>query len=582
MDTLLSLLDDTATAARTTGREDLVARLESAAIRLRDPRRRIIVAGHPSQGKSRFINALLNQDICPVGDDATTTIPLQLAYAPHARAELVLSTTVSDETRVEFPIEELAQIDARAAGKTITRIDLHLPNDLLADGIVIIDTPGIGTRGRSVGVLEMLPTADAVLMVTDASTELTAPELTFLRQVHEFGVATAVLVTKTDLYPHWRQVFEADREHLAQLALPVLPISALLRTHALRRQDAQLGAESGFGELFQFLREVVTRKESATRRTIACEISSAAEHLTLALGSELAALRDPQHAATTIAELEAAKATAQQLHRRTAAWQQTLADGITDLAGDVDHDLRERLRTISRTGEEWIDDHDPGRHWQAIAEWLTGTVDTALGDNLLWAHARAETLAERVAEHFQELGTTELPALAIEATHQTGTLAELEPDIGVVSKVLVGMRGSYGGVLMVGLATTFAGLAMLNPLSIGAGVLVGGKAYRDDKQARLTRRRAEAKNAVRRFLDDIAFHAAKDTKDRTHHIHRTLRDHYAGIAERTLRSIDESLTAAQQSAGIKAADRDRRTAILEHQLATLRHRTAQLHVPTNA
>ncbi|MFD3703404.1 dynamin family protein [Nocardia sp. NPDC058658] len=571
MDPLLSLLADTITAARASARDDLVARLESAATRLRDPRRRIVVAGHPAQGKSRFVNALLNQEICPVGDEKTTTIPLQLAYAPQPRAELVMDTAGSGEARVEFPIADLPSVDARSAtGHTITRIDLYLPSDLLADGIVIIDTPGIGARAGSLAVLEMLSTADGVLMITDASTELTAPELSFLRQAHEFCPATAVLMTKTDLYPHWRQVVEANRDHLrtAHLDLPLLPVSALLRTHALRLQDAQLGAESGYGDLYQFLRAVAASDETASRRSVGREIAAAAEHLTLTLASELTALRDPT---ATITQLEAAKTKAQQLQRRTAAWQQTLTDGITDLASDVDHDLRERLRTISRTGEDWIDDHDPGRHWQAITEWLTGTVDTALGDNLLWSRARAETLAERVAEHFHELGAVELPTgfVQLENTHQSGTLADLEPDIGILSKVLVGMRGSYGGVLMVGLATTFAGLAMLNPISIGAGVLVGGKAYRDDKQSRLARRRAEAKTAVRRFIDDIAFHAAKDTKDRTHHIHRYLRDHYAAVAERSLRSISDSLAAAQDAANTHAADRAARVAILERRLTAI-------------
>ncbi|MFE3545234.1 dynamin family protein [Nocardia sp. NPDC059177] len=583
MDTLLSVLDDTVTAARAAGRDDLVARLETAAARARDPRRRIVVAGQRDQGKSRFVNALLNLEICPVGDDITTTVPIQLAYAERPRAEMVLAATGSEE-RVEFPLADLAVVEA-PTGKQLARIEIHLPNALLADGIVLVDTPGIGGSGTAMSVLELLPSADALLILSDASTELTAPELTFVRQAAELCPATAVLLTKTDLYPHWRQVFAADRHHLttAGLNLPLLPISSLLRAHALRLQDTQLGAESGFGELFQFLRDqVVARDNQITRAAIAQEMSSAAEHLALAIGSELVALRDPQHAAAALSELHAAKSTAQQLHRRTAAWQQTLADGITDLAGDVDHDLRERLRTISRTGEEWIDDHDPGRHWNAIAEWLTGTVDTALGDNLLWAHARAESLAERVAEHFQELGAVELPAALdhVGTVTGTGTLAELEPDIGVVSKVLVGMRGSYGGVLMVGLATTFAGLAMLNPISIGAGVLVGGKAYRDDKQARLTRRRGEAKNAVRRFLDDVAFQAGKDSKDRMHGIHRALRDHYAGIAERSLRSIDESLTAAQEAATSAATDRATRTALLERRLtavADLRRYADQFH-----
>lgn len=590
MDSLLSVLDNTVAAARAAGRDDLVARLETAAVRVRDPRRRIVVAGQLDQGKSRFINALLNVEICPVGDDVTTRFPMQLAYAPQPRAELVLAAASSEEERVEFPIADLPSIDHRsAAGKQILRIEVHLPADLLADGIVLIDTPGIGARttAGTLGVLEMLPAADAVLVISDASTELTSPELTFLRQASELCPATAVLMSKTDLYPHWRQVFEADREHLrkANLDLPLLPISALLRSHALRLQDAQLGAESGYGQLYQFLREqVVARDEAATRAAIAREMSSAAEHLALALGSELVALRDPRQAAAAVGELQSAKARAQQLHRRTAAWQQTLADGITDLAGDVDHDLRERLREIARTGEEWIDDHDPGRHWGAITEWLTGTVDSALGDNLLWAHTRAETLADKVAEHFLELGAVDLPA-ALDpsgSTHRTGTLGDLEPDIGVLSKVLVGMRGSYGGVLMVGLATTFAGLALLNPISLGAGVLVGGKAYRDDKQARLTRRRTEAKNAVRRFLDDVAFQAGKDSRDRIHRIHRALRDHYAGIAERSLRSIDESLTAAQEAASAEATHRTQRTATLQQQLtavAALRNHATALANP---
>ncbi|WP_278261871.1 dynamin family protein [Nocardia sp. AG03] len=576
MDTVLAVLDDTVAAARAAGRDDLVARLETAAARMRDPRRRIIVAGQRDQGKSRFVNALLNLDVCPVGDELTTTIPIQLAHADQPRAELILAATGSEE-HVEFPLADLSTIDARtplAAGRQIIRIDVHLPNPLLADGIVLVDTPAIGGTGTTLGVLEMLPAADAVLFLTDASTELTAPELTFLRQARELCSATVVLMTKTDLYPHWRQVFAADRTHLAaaELTVPLLPVSSLLRAHAVRLQDAQLGAESGFGELFQFLRDqVVTRDEATARAGAMKEMSSAAEHLALTVGSELVALRDPRQAAAAVAELHAAKTAAQQLHRRTAAWQQTLADGITDLAGDVDHDLRERLRTISREGEEWIDEHDPGRHWNAITEWLTGTVDTALGENLLFAHTRAEALAERVAEHFRELGAVELPAALDHsgAVGGTATLGELEPDIGLVSKVLVGMRGSYGGVLMVGLATTFAGLAMLNPISLGAGMLVGGKAYRDDKQARMTRRRGEAKNAVRRFLDDVAFQAGKDSKDRMHRIHRSLRDHYAGIAERSLRSIDESLTAAQEAANAEASHRAQRIGTLERQLTAV-------------
>ncbi|MEV0295787.1 dynamin family protein [Nocardia sp. NPDC050710] len=578
---MLSVLGETIAAARAAGRNDLVGRLEAAADRVRDPRRRIVIAGQLDQGKSRFINALLNVDICPVGDDMTTTVPMLLVPGPEPRAELVLAGLQqgAPETRVPVPVDEIGSVTVRsplAEGRRVLRLEVQLPNPLLADGIVLVDTPGVGGHGSSgaASVLGMVQAADAVLVLSDASTELTEPELAFLRQVRELCPTVALMLTKTDLYPHWRRVHEADVQHLgrARLEVPIIPVSAVLRTHALRLQDQQLGLESGFGVLYQFLRDqVVARDQAATRRAVSRDIHSAAEHLALALGSELVALRDPEQGAAAIRELQVARTSAEELHRRTAAWQQTLADGITDLAGDVDHDLRDRLRGIARTGEEWIDENDPGKNWDSTAEWLTSTVDSAIGDNLLWTHKRAVLLAERVAEHFTDIGAVELPDVrtgldAEESWAGSGTLGDLEPDIGFGSKLLVGMRGSYGGVLMVGLASTLAGLAMLNPISIGAGVIVGGKAFRDDKQARLARRRNEAKAAVRRFVDDVAFQTAKDSKDRLHRIHRALRDHYSGVAERSLRSIDDSLRAAQEAATMESARRTERCQVLERQL----------------
>nr|WP_228567066.1 dynamin family protein [Nocardia sp. SYP-A9097] len=594
---LLSMLAETVAVAREAERGDLAERLEGVAGRVRDPRRRIVVCGLGNQGKSQFVNALVNVEICAVGDDATTTVTTTLAYAAEAGAVLVVAGD-GEDSRVAVPLTEIGPGVARsgyAQGRAVLRVELGVPNQLLADGIVIVDTPALGAHGNSAvaGVLGVVPTADAVLVISDASTELTDPEVEFLRQVRQLCPAVAVLIGKIDLYPHWRQVFEANAEHLrrAGIEVPMLAVSSVLRSHALRLQDAQLGQESGFGGVFQFLRDhVVARDQVAVQRAVAVDIGSAAEHLALALGSELVALKDPERAAAAVRELQSARTAAEQLHRRTSVWQQTLSDGITDLVGDVDHDLRDRLRDISRTAEEWIDENDPGRHWERMEEWLTGTVGTAVGDNLLWTRTRAVKLAEKVATHFTELGAVDLPDVR-ESLDGNGsragscTLSDLEPDLGLGHKLLVGVRGSYGGVIMAGMVGTLAGLSLINPLSLGAGVLLGGKAFRDDKQARLAKRRADAKMAVRRYLDDIAFHTGKETKDRLHRIHRLLRDHFTAVAERTLRSLDESLRAAQEAATLESTRRAERTAVLErrlHILADLRRRATLILTPAPA
>ena len=91
-----------------------------------------------------------------------------------------------------------------------------MPRHLLQAGLEVVDTPGVGGLNSVHGAATMaaLPTADAVLLVSDASQEYTAPELEFLRQAVRLCPNVACVLTKTDLYPQWRRIAELDRGHL--------------------------------------------------------------------------------------------------------------------------------------------------------------------------------------------------------------------------------------------------------------------------------------------------------------------------------------------------------------------------------
>ncbi|QBJ95961.1 Isoniazid-inducible protein iniA [Rhodococcus sp. ABRD24] len=589
---LIDLLDPTVEIARAAGRTDLVERLDLARSRVLDPRLRIVVVGLLKQGKSQFVNALLNLSVCSVGDDETTAVPTVVQNSEQAFAELVLAEPGAAPRRVDIPLGELAAVSPttpRAEGREVLRLEVNVPSPLLADGLVFVDTPGVGGHGNphAASTLGLIPAADAVLVLSDASQEFTEPELGFLRQVIGLCPSVACLITKTDLYPHWRRIVDADRGHLqrAGLDVPLLPVSSLLRSHALRLDDASLHAESGFEALYDFLRErVIERNEGSVRRAVSLDVHAVVEHLTLALGSELAALRDPAKGAAAVVELQRAKAITEELHKKTSRWQQTLADGIADLASDIDHDLRDRLRQVTREAERAVDEGDPGAEWDALGEWLEQQIAQSVGDNFVWAHDRALWLAEVVAEHFADAGTVDLPQLDVAdldgVLEPVASLSDLESGrIGITQKVLVGMRGSYGGVLMFGLITTLMGMTLLNPISVGAGVLLGTKAYRDDREARVIKRRGDAKIAIRRFTDDVSFQVGKESKDRLRLIQRLLRDHFTSIAEQTLRSLGDSLRAAQEAANIEASERARRSAEVEQQmkvLAALNERAAQI------
>ena len=119
-------------------------------------------------------------------------------------------------------------------------------------------------------------------------------------------------------------------------------------------------------------------------------------------------------------------------------------------------------------------------------------------------------------------------------------------------------------------------MTLINPLSLLAGVLVGRRAYREDMNSRLLRRRFEAKGIVRRYNDEVTFQVSKQLKDRLRIVQRTARDHFGAIADQLHRSLTEAVMSAKQSAGIYSEKRDKRVLELQAQLRQLDKVRAQL------
>jgi replication fork clamp-binding protein CrfC len=401
----------------------------------------------------------------------------------------------------------------------------------------------------------------------------------FVQQAHQICPVGVVLATKTDLYPHWREIVNANMRHLqrARIPMPVLPVSSLLRSHAITLNDKELNEESNFPAIVKFLsEEVLSGQKNQVREQVLDEIRSAAEHLKLSVRSELAAVNDPEAGARLTENLEQRKREAEDALQQTALWQQVLNDGIADLTADVDHDLRARFRAITEHAEHVIDSRDPTQHWAEIGVDVENAVATAVGDNFVWAYQRARALTQEVARTFVEagLGAVAMPELSAHAMGadfgQLKSLAKLESKpVGKGHKVVTSMRGSYGGMVMVGMLSSVAGLGLFNPLSVGAGLVLGRMAYKEDKENRLLRARNEAKTNLRRFVDDVSFVVGKESRDRLKAIQRQLRDHYRGIANQATRSLNESLQSTIAAARLEETERDNRIRELERQLNIL-------------
>lgn len=571
---LIQLVEHGLELVGTGGREDLRKRLDLALERLKDPSIRVIVAGEFKQGKSKFINALVGAPACPVDDDIATSVPTVVRYGEAASAAILVPTADSDAgngTKVDRQQVPLADLPAYVSeqgnpgnSKKLVAAEVCLPRKILAGGLTVIDSPGVGGLGsaHTLATLTALPTADAMLLVSDASQEYTEPELRFLRQAMRITPNVVAILTKTDLYPDWRRVEEIDRSHLQEVAsdIPLFAVSSDLRLEAARLQDGELNGESGFPALIAHLRtQIVGGAQRLQGRSVSQDLLTVTENLRLSLQSELEALENPQATPQMIAQLELARAEADDLRKRSARWQITLNDGVNDLIADMEYELRNGLRRIQREAEAAIDEGDPGPAWTEFSRWLEVSTAAAISDTFILTSERAQWLADQVAEHFAA-DEARLPAMHVSDAADVLDPVEAMPGmdaghINPVQKVLIGMRGSYGGVLMFGLLTGIFGMALINPLSLGAGLLLGRRAYREDKEARLKRRQAEAKALVRRQLDDVSFQVGKQLKDRLRLVQRAIRDHFTEIADEHHRSLADSVAAAQKAANSYALEK---------------------------
>lgn len=598
--TVVELIDRCEALCREQERPDLVRRLTATRDRWAASDIHLLVVGEFKQGKSMLVNALVGAPVCPVDDDIATSVPLTVRHAEQPEAALLWSAEGGAlEGELQREVVEVATLAQRlngpeggrrgwaedTLGRRLVAAEAGLPRTLLADGLTIVDTPGVGGLGSAHGAAtrSVLPSAHAVLLVTDASQEITAPEADFLRQALSSCPHVAVVVTKTDLHPEWRRIVALNEQRLreAGLDLPQIPVSSHLRTLAARSRDAALNTESGFPELVRHIRRaVLARRDEVARRMVRHDVDRVLEALSGSLDSERRVLSSPGEMPAVLAELTEARSRAESLKKRSAKWQQTLNDGVADLNSDLEHDLRDRIRTVQAEAETAIDAGDPGRAWPDFVRWLEDRTAGAVADTFTWAEENAVWLAAEVAAHFEEADTGRPPEISVADTagmaERVRPLGHVDPGhLGIGAKALIGMKGSYGGVLMFGILTSLAGMALINPISLGAGLLLGGKAYRDDAEARLARRRAEAKTMVRRQLDDVVFQISKILRDRLRVVQRTLRDHFAEVADDLSRSLGESVTGAQNAARATSQQRDARLAAIARGSDAVRKLRAQ-------
>lgn len=277
--------------ATTYDRVDLTKRLEAELRGLQEPFAAVVVAGEANKGKSSLINALIARPgLVPVDGDAATNVRIVLRYSEREFAQVLREGREPEE----FPIDEIPQWASTTGNphneKGVQLVQAGLPHSLLKEGLVLVDTPGVGGLDAAHGeiTLSALSAADALLFVLDGSAPLTEPELSFLRRATDRVGTVIFALAKSDLYGGWRQTLAENRALLEAYAPqwkdnPLIPVSsrAALRAHAYQvagKEDLaqRLSGESGLDELKAVIAQQILARANVLRERKALSLSQTA------------------------------------------------------------------------------------------------------------------------------------------------------------------------------------------------------------------------------------------------------------------------------------------------------------------
>jgi len=259
--------------------------------RLNEGRFHLAVLGQFKRGKSSILNALLGHPILPIAVVPLTAVPTFLSGGDkwkvtvrYAGGTRVKETESDNPEDVSVVLEEFVTESRNPHNRLgVTDVQVICPCDVLRDGLVLIDTPGVGStlRHNTLATLNFLPQCDAALFVVSADPPITEAELEFLKDIHSRGIRVVYLMNKVDyLTPQQRQQAveffrQVLREHVltsgdGQKEIPVFTVSARLGLEARQRKDRALWEASGLAAVEEHLVGFLVReKNEILRRSIA-------------------------------------------------------------------------------------------------------------------------------------------------------------------------------------------------------------------------------------------------------------------------------------------------------------------------
>lgn len=201
----------------------------------------VACVGQYKRGKSTLLNALVGRPVLPVGVTPVTSVVTVMRYGERESArvrfagggwrEITPGLLAAYVTEQQNPENKLG----------VSAVEVFVPSPLLAAGMCLVDTPGIGSvfEGNSEATRAFVPHVDAALVVLGADPPVSGDELALIAEVALRVRDLVVVLNKAD------RLAGHERDEVARFTEGVLarrlgrPVPRVLEVSAAERLEGQ-------------------------------------------------------------------------------------------------------------------------------------------------------------------------------------------------------------------------------------------------------------------------------------------------------------------------------------------------------
>nr|HOX51785.1 dynamin family protein [Fibrobacteria bacterium] len=440
--------------------------------------------------------------ICPVDAPVTTNSITRIRHGDKEYIEAHVDDANGNRIVQAISRDEIATYVAEGSNsgnnRNVRLLDIRIPSSRLKDGLVLYDTPGVGSLNvaHTSTTYGIIPFADAVVFVGAANEPLSTPELRFLKDISRHKPLLLHVLTKRDTAGNATEILRTNLEKIAAtLEAPAdsvqgVSFSSRRWLQFLDDNDPDTLAASGIQELEAALWKVLANGGDMLIGRLQGHALTALSQVRAPLEAEYASL-----AATTKSEIQALDARLRKQEERgkelmtgSQDWSADLGRRGRNLSSALRQKNMELFDAIQQASEAFLEDPRYRNNPEALSERLR--VECTNGFVVLVKEANQElgrivqdlrastdlnpTLSGIAAD--ASFGFNVLPTLPVTSSRME-RVSQLGTTVARNTGAFAALGGILGGVVgtIVPVAGTIAGAQIGSAIGMAIGTLFGAK-----------------------------------------------------------------------------------------------------------